>query len=78
MSMSDIDPIDEECARAAAKSAGLDPDMLFGGSRRAWEIYLSRAKEMRAVYNVLRAHDRRIDAVAGELLAATMGDLTHA
>ena len=73
-----VDPLDEQCARAAARSAGLDPDMLFGESRRAWEIYLSRAKEMRAVYDVLRAHDRRIDAVAGELLAATIGEMTHA
>lgn len=73
-----VDPLDEECARAAARSAGLDPDMLFGESRRAWEIYLSRAKEMRAVYDVLRAHEKRIDTVADELRAVMMGDVTHA
>lgn len=73
MVVAEIDPLDEECARAAARSAGLDPDQVFGETRRAWEIYLNRAKEIRAVYDVLRGHEKRIDAVADELLAVTAG-----
>lgn len=70
MAVAEIDPLDEECARAAARSAGLDPDQVFGETRKAWEIYLNRAKEIRAVYDTLRGHEKRMDAVASEVYAA--------
>jgi hypothetical protein len=61
----DCDPLDEECARAAARAAGWDSDT----HPTAWQIYVSQARTVRAVLGVLKAHDARIEAVADECAA---------
>ena len=58
----DYDPLDEECARAAAKAAGWK-------SETAWQVYIEDVRTIRAVLSVLKAHDARIDAVADECAA---------
>jgi len=64
--MPDCDPLDEECARAAATAAGWNPDELWGQNVEAWKVYLGTARTVRAVLGVLKQHDARIEVVAKE------------
>jgi hypothetical protein len=68
----DCDPLDEECARAAATAAGWNPDDPFidtpeNRDVKAWHVYLGTARTVRAVVGVLKQHEARIEAVAAEL-----------